>query len=151
MAENIRAAAEETIGFRTKRHRDWLDESRAGINEFIDKKTVLMMPTSVIQTHLTSKSILSDFQAPFRETFGRWRTSVGRGLLLRFRGTLTKTIHTIFIVQLKRAYGPQASRSLAPVRSDKAGNGSATHFYRAVPMCSEPKAPRSARHGWLTR
>ena len=116
MASAVRDTAEEVIGFKKKKHRDWFDENKAEICELVARKN---RAHDALQNNPTSTTL--------RETFTELRKCVQRelrrmendwwvSLAGEIQGYADENDTHSFYNAVKSAYGP-ITCTTAPVRS----------------------------------
>ena len=116
IADNVAAAANETVGFATRKNKDWFDANLHGIQELLKNKhrthaALLSNPSS---THLREewRKVRANAQRVLRNMENTWWLKLAEEI----QGYADSGNLHNFYDALKRVYGP-TNRSLAPVRT----------------------------------
>ena len=123
ISSTIRSTAEEIIGFKIKKHRDWFDENRVEICELIARKNnahdaLLRNPSSI-----TLQQAFTDLRGCVQRELRRIENDWWVKLAGEIQGYADENDTHSFYNAVKSAYGPIA-RATAPVRS---ADGAALH------------------------
>ena len=116
ISSTIRKAAEDTLGFREKQHRDWFDENREDIRSLIAVKnsahdSLIRNPNSP-----ALRQRFVDLRATVQRETRRMENEWWINLASEIQGYADENDTHRFYDAIKKAYGP-TSRSTVPVRS----------------------------------
>ena len=114
----LKDSAEETLGFKTRNHKDWFDQNDAEIKQLIAVKNRahdawLSNPSSV-NLKMTFQNLRKEIQIKLREMENSWWTNQAREL----QHLADKNDQHGFYNGLKEIYGP-TKHTLTPVRSQE--------------------------------
>ena len=116
ISTTLRSAAEESIGFRARQHRDWFDENRDDIRTLIASKNAAHDALLRNPNSSALRQRFADLRATVQRETRRMENEWWINLAREIQGYADENDTHRFYDTIKKAYGP-TSRSTLPVRS----------------------------------